>query len=173
MEGQKVETEIVAAPATTKKPDSTKTSEEKWGKVTMSQGFTMVPSILLQSQRRLDIKAVELAVLLHILEHWWKADDLPWPKKQTIAERLQVSEKTVQRATAKMEAQGLITRIDRFLANNNGRTSNAYDPAGLVARLHDIAEEVAKVKAESKEKKWKAQNVVPKTRKPKQKDAAR
>lgn len=162
MEDAKAETLTAPGDAVPKKTDNTTTLEEKWGKVTMAQRFTVVPSIMLQGQRRLGINANELAVLLHIMEHWWKADDLPWPSKRTIAERLDVSEKTVQRAAAKMEKMGLIQRKDRFLPNNNGRTSNAYDLAGLVERLTEIAEETAKLKAEGKKAVWKAHNVVPK-----------
>lgn len=154
--------QAAATGAAPKKTENATTLEEKWGKATMAQRFTVVPSIMLQGQRRLGINANELAVLLHIMEHWWKADDLPWPSKRTIAERLDVSEKTVQRATARMEQLGLIERKDRFLPNSNGRTSNAYDLSGLVARLTEIAEETAELKAQGKKAVWKAQNVAPK-----------
>ncbi len=162
MDDLKAETQATSSEAAPKKTDNATTLEEKWGKVTMGQRFTVVPSVMLQGQRRLGINANDLAVLLHIMEHWWKADDLPWPSKRTIAERLDVSEKTVQRSTAKMEKMGLINRKDRYLPNNNGRTSNAYDLSGLVERLTEIAEETAKLKAEGKKAVWKAHNVAPK-----------
>lgn len=137
---------------------------DKWGKETIAIGYTVVPSILLRSQRRLGINANELAVLVHLMEHWWQATGMPWPSKRTIAERLDVHEKTVQRAAAKLEKLKLIKRVSRYL-KSNGRTTNGYDLSLLVERLKEISIEVAQVDAEASKKKWKAHNVAPKAKK--------
>lgn len=150
--------------------ESTHTLTEKWGKETMAAGFTVVPSVLLRSQRRLGINTNELAVLVHLIEHWWKPGIMPWPSKRKIAERLDVSEKTVQRAAVKLEALNLIKRVERYLGTN-GRTSNGYDLNPLVERLKEISVELAKVEAEASDKKWKTQNIAPKVKATKKAEA--
>jgi DNA-binding GntR family transcriptional regulator len=102
-------------------------------------------------------------VLVHLMEHWWQPGSMPWPSKRKIAERLDVSEKTVQRAAAKLENLQLITRVGRYV-EGKGRTSNGYDLSRLVQKLTDIAIEVAQVDAEAEKKKWKAHNLVPKVK---------
>lgn len=136
----------------------------KWGKQTMAVGFTVLPSVLLRSQARLNIKCNELAVLVHLIEHWWRPSAMPWPSKKTIAERLGVSDKTVQRAMVKLEKEKLIQRNSRYLKTSKGRTTNEYDLSPLVERLHGIAEETARADAEAKTKKWKINNQPPKAK---------
>lgn len=145
--------------------DDKNTLNAKWGKPTMDQGFTVIPSVLLRSQARLQFKCNELAVLVHLIEHWWKPGSMPWPKKTTIAERLGVSIKTVQRAIVKLEKEKLIQRKDRYLPANKGRTSNEYDLSPLVERLNEIAVESAQADSEAKTKKWKINNQKPKAKK--------
>lgn len=162
MEDPTIETSATTPTEGAKAPAETKgTLTEKWGKETMAAGFTVVPSILLRSQKRLGINANELAVLVHLMEHWWQPGSMPWPSKRKIAERLDVSEKTVQRAAAKLEKLQLITRVGRFV-EGKGRTSNGYDLSRLVQKLTDISIEVAQVDAEAEKKKWKAHNLAPK-----------
>lgn len=145
-------------------PDDKNSLNDKWGKHTMDVGFTVIPSVLLRSQARLKIKCNELAVLVHLIEHWWKPGSMPWPSKKTIAERLGISDKTVQRAMVKLEREKLILRKSRFLKTSKGRTSNEYDLSPLVTRLKEIAAETAKADAEAKTKKWKINNLPPKTK---------
>ena len=83
----------------------------------------------------------ELAVLIHLIDHWWQPDAMPWPSKKTLAERLGVSTKTVQRAIVVLEEEGLLLRKERY-HKAGGRTSNEYDLSPLVARLKDIAEDM-------------------------------
>jgi predicted transcriptional regulator len=142
--------------------DDKNTLNTKWGKQTMAVGFTVLPSVLLRSQARLKIKCNELAVLVHLIEHWWTPGTMPWPSKKTLGERLGVSDKTVQRAIVKLEKAKLIQRNSRFLKSSRGRTSNEYDLTLLVERLQEIAEETIKADAEAKTKKWKINNLAAK-----------
>jgi DNA-binding transcriptional regulator YhcF (GntR family) len=127
-----------------------KTLDQKWGKGTMSVGYTVLPVALLRGQARLKIGANELAVLVHLIDHWWKPDDMPWPSKRTIAERLGTSPKTVQRAIVKLENEGLLKRKERYSVKTKGRTSNEYDLSPLVERLKPIAADMSKAAEESK-----------------------
>ncbi|BDY17640.1 hypothetical protein Sulfitobl28_36350 (plasmid) [Sulfitobacter pontiacus] len=130
-----------------KEAEDTRTLSKKWGKETIDLGYTVMPSALLRGQARLGIGPTELAVLIHLMDHWWKPEDMPWPSKKTIADRLMVSPKTVQRAIVNLEAAKLLQRKDRY-HKTGGRTSNEYDMSPLVARLKPI---VADMKAAEKE----------------------
>lgn len=100
-------------------------SEAKWGRQVMDQGFCILPSLLFRAQSRLGLKATHLALILQLAEFWWYDDNLPWPKKQTIAERMGLKEKQVQRIVRDLEQRGYIQRNTRMTPH--GQTSNAYD----------------------------------------------
>lgn len=150
------------ANAVSVKPDPKSSDEEKiltrkWGKEIMAANYTVVPSVLIRGQERLGINATELAVLINLLDHWWEADKMPWPSKGLIAERLQVSEKTVQRAIVRLETGGLLKRSPRYNQKTGGRTSNEYDLSPLVAALKPIAIDMAKADKDAQALKKQAQ----------------
>ncbi|SCB37436.1 helix-turn-helix domain-containing protein [Rhizobium hainanense] len=127
---------------------------KKWGKEAIDVGYTVLPKALLQGQARLKINATDLAVLIHLIEHWWRPDEMPWPKKARIAERLAVTPKTVQRSIARLEEEGLLKRVNRF--NNGRRVSNEYDLSPLVERIKAISLDMTKAKEEADEAERKA-----------------
>ncbi|WP_256121555.1 helix-turn-helix domain-containing protein [Shinella lacus] len=127
---------------------------KKWGKEAIDVGYTVLPKALLQGQARLKINATDLAVLIHLIEHWWRPGEMPWPKKARIAERLAVTPKTVQRSIARLEAEKLLKRVDRF--QNGRRISNEYDLLPLVERIKSISLDMAQAKEEADQAKRKA-----------------
>jgi len=100
-------------------------------------GFQPVPDVLLIKQRALGLEPVDLLVLLNITSYWWYADKLPFARSATIAERMGVSARTVQRSLKKMETKGLISRTETKTAE--GDVVAAIDPSGLVALLGRLA----------------------------------
>lgn len=120
-------------------------SEAKWGRQVMDQGFCILPSLLFRAQSRLGLKAPHLVLVLQLAEFWWYDENLPWPKKETIAQRMGLKEKQVQRIVRALEQRGYITRRTRMTPH--GQTSNAYDLSGLVRRLAELAPEFAAVAA--------------------------
>jgi biotin operon repressor len=130
-----------------------RSAEDKFGAGIMKLGFTVMPNLLLQAQGRLKIKPVQLTVLVQLLQHWWNADENPYPSKEAIARRLGKSERSVQRYLAELEKAGLIKRISRF-KGHKGQTSNGYDLGGLVAMLKAIEPEFSRA-AEVKRNKQK------------------
>ena len=64
-----------------RRPDS---AERKWGSRVMEQGYSIVPSLLFRAQRRLGLNATQLALLLHLADHWWARGRLPFPLKRTL-----------------------------------------------------------------------------------------
>lgn len=139
-----------------KSPDDQRTLNKKWGKATLAANYTVVPSALIRGQAKLGINANDLAVLIHLLDHWWQAEVMPWPSKKTIALRLNVTEKTVQRAMKRLEDAKLIQRVERY-HSTGGRTSNEYDLSPLVERLKPVAEELVKASEEARAIKKKAE----------------
>lgn len=127
-----------------------KVLEERWTKGVLDPGFVVIPSVLLRAQKRLHIDSVELAVLLHLIDHWWDNDDMPFPSKKRLGERIGVSDKTVQRAIKKLEDEKLIKRVKRH-NKSGGQTSNIYDLTPLIERLKPIAKELVEAREEAKE----------------------
>jgi hypothetical protein len=125
-------------------PDK-KESEKKWGKAVMDLGYCIFPAILLQAQGRLGVSAQEMIILLQLAEHWWKADSKVFPSKDTIAERVGLSTKQVQRHIKTLEDLKFVKRNARFKPRR-GRISNEYDLSGLVAKLKALEPEITKAK---------------------------
>jgi predicted transcriptional regulator len=106
------------------------TVKEKWqGAVTEGSGFVALPMALLRLQAKLKLTATDMLVLTNLLAHWWNPADGVYPRSTTIAKRMGVTKRTVQRSTEKMMKTGLIDR--EFL--EGGRRVFRFDP--LAARL--------------------------------------
>lgn len=130
-------------------PEADKRSlEKRWSKEVLEPGFTFVPSVILRAQARLHIDAVELTVLLHLIDHWWDDDTMPFPSKKRLAERLGVSDKTIQRAMKRLEDEGLIRREARS-HSSGGQASNRYDLSPLVEKLKPIAADMTRARDEA------------------------
>ena len=70
-----------------------------------------------------------MLVLTNLLAHWWDPVRAVYPRSTTIAQRMGVTKRTVQRSTQKMIRAGLIERL--FL--EGGKRAFVFDP--LAARL--------------------------------------
>lgn len=142
-----VMTEIVdnamEAPERPKK-EGQQASTKKWGKAVLGLGFCVIPSLLLRGQARLGISPVQLVILLHIIDHWWYAEQLPFPSKASIASRCNLSPRQVQRYLSELEQRGYIKRVDRFV-DHKGQQSNYYDLTGLVDQLRKLEPEFSSV----------------------------
>jgi len=85
---------------------------EKWGEAVSGgglTGFLALPDVLIRSQKRLGLSSTEMMVLINILMHWWHPDRKPFPGNYSIAKRMNVSRRTVQRAINKLKEKRLIT----------------------------------------------------------------
>ena len=69
--------------------------------------------------------------------HWWYPEIKPFPRATTIAERIGIDIRTVQRALKRMEDElGLIRRVKRDASEG---FSTVIELDGLVSRLNDFA----------------------------------
>jgi len=136
-----------AKPAPTIKTN--KASADKWGKQVIALGFCLVPSLLLRAQQRIGLNPTQLAVLLQLCDFWWDKERKPFPSKDTLAQRLSLSERQVQRYIAELEQAGLVQRIERR-SSNGGKLSNTYDLTGLVKRLQELEPEFRVIEENAK-----------------------
>lgn len=96
-------------------------------------GFQVVPDLLLKHQHDLGLSPTDLTVLLNVLMHWWYPERKPFPRSTTIAKRMGVTPRTVQRSLQQLEELGLLVREKEV------RGPTYLDPAPLVARLEELA----------------------------------
>ena len=127
---------------------SRRSLEKRWTRDVIEPGFTLIPSVILRAQARLHINAVELAVLMHLIDHWWEDETMPFPSKRRLAERMSVSDKTVQRAIVRLEEEGLLKRHPRSHASG-GQASNLYDLSPLVEKLKLIAKDMIEARMDA------------------------
>ncbi len=110
----------------------------KWGEAA-SGGFQAIPDVLLKNQERLGLTPTELVVLLNITMHWWYPDQRPFPRSTTIAKRMGLEPRTVQRAIARLQDLRLLTKVKEPEGENGER--EVCDLSGLVAALSDLAKD--------------------------------
>lgn len=128
---------------------ATQESTKKWGKDVMREGFTIFPAILFRGQQRLGLNSTQMMVLIHLADYWWQKDNSPRPAMKTIAERMGISRRQLQRYMGELEQAGLVKRIERK-AHNQGKLPNEFDLSGLVERLKKLAPEFREAKEQSK-----------------------
>lgn len=128
-------------------PPTKRVSEEKWGSDVMGLGYAILPSLLFQAQKRLGLSGMQLAVLIQLADFWWQPDNKPHPGKQRLANRLGVTERTIQRNIAALEQAGYVERKARY-GQSGGRKTNIYDLSGLVRKLKELAPEFKEAKEE-------------------------
>lgn len=112
---------------------------DKWGDQTSSFGWAAVPIALLFLQGKLKISPIEMNVLINLLMHWWKTEQLPYPSQDSIAYRIGVSKRTIQRAMARLEE----LKVIKIIANPKGKSvvrgRNSYDLSPLVKMLDEMS----------------------------------
>jgi hypothetical protein len=101
--------------------------------VVAEAGFQPLPDVLLFHQSELGLRSEDLNVLLNIMAHWYLPERMPFPRPTTIAKRMGVSERTVQRTLTRLRKLGVIGKTK----NADGR--QAIDLTPLMTRLEPLA----------------------------------
>jgi len=114
---------------------------EKWGEDSIKAGWTAIPSVILEYQQRLGLNAMDLAIILHLVKHWWESHRNPYPSKRRVCEAMGISESTMRKHVAKLQKAGLVRRLPKHIAGTKGIASNEYDLSGLVKRARKLAQE--------------------------------
>jgi len=128
MIGINSETQAEITPLTHDTPP-TKIADKWEGAVTNGSGWVAIPMSLLRLQSKFKLTATDMVVLTNLLAHWWDPARAVFPRSTTIARRMGVTKRTVQRSTQKMIDKGLITRVQL----SDGKRAYRFDP--LVAKL--------------------------------------
>ena len=130
---------------------------KRWGGKVADHGYSKVPHMFFALQAELGLKSQHAMVLLHLLDHWWHLPGgLPWPSKKTLANRMSLGERQVQRLLTDLEDEGLITRCARYY-ESGGQKSNAYDMTGLVNRLKKLEPDFRKAREAKKARRARAE----------------
>ncbi len=115
---------------------TTERAVEKWEDAAEA-GFQTLPDILLRKQVDLGLSPTDMLVLINITMHWWYREQLPFPRSATIAERMGVDARTVQRSIRKMQDLKLVERETETL--EDGTTRSVLNLSPLVERLSGFA----------------------------------
>src|SRR5262249_31588665 len=94
-----------------------------------------VPVILMFHQSDLGISSEEINVLLNLMAHRFEPDRMPFVRPATIAKRMGVSERTVQRLLSRMRRRGFVDKVKGESATG----TPAYDLMPLIERLRPYA----------------------------------
>jgi predicted transcriptional regulator len=113
------------------------TVKEKWqGAVTDGSGFVAIPIALLRLQTKLGLTTTDMVVLVNLLAHWWDPARAVFPRSATIATRMGVAKRTVQRSMQKMVKAGLIDR--EYIEFQDGKRRTLQFTALAVRLAKDI-----------------------------------
>jgi DNA replication protein DnaD len=106
----------------------------KWDFVT-DPGFLTLPYVLLLHQSDLKISSEHLNVLLNFIAHWHSNGRMPHPRTSTIANRMGISPRSVQRAVSWLIENGFLAKMPRLRRDD----VQQYDMAPLVEKLRPYA----------------------------------
>lgn len=86
---------------------------EHWDGVT-DPGFLTLPYVLLLHQADLNLSSENLNVLLNFIAHWHANGRMPHPRTSTIARRMGISVRSVQRSLAWLIENSFIEKLPRL-----------------------------------------------------------
>ncbi len=150
MTTSKTDAEIIDFPKETSKKASS--TERIWGKAVYKHGYAGIPSILIQAQQRLGINPMQMNIIIQLLDSWFDPGRKPFPAKKALANRIGVTEKTIQINVRALEKAGLIRREMRKTAAGDWN-SNVYHLDGLIAKVQALEPEFAAEKKKRKDAK--------------------
>jgi len=124
---------VVAFPTPLEMPTSS-AFEKLWGKRIQNHGFAAIPTIMVRAQHRLGVNPTQFCILVQLLEYWRTKERAPFPTKQQLADRIGVSQSTIQLNMRELEKAGLVKRQGHRTSSGDWG-ANTYYLDGLVARL--------------------------------------
>ena len=86
-----------------------KAIEQRWGKDLVAAGWTAIPNVLFECSQQLGLKHLDVVIILHLAGYWWHAGNDPFPTKETLAKKIGVTPRTIQRSIAELEKKEYIT----------------------------------------------------------------
>jgi hypothetical protein len=120
--------------------DKVRINEKKWTKPLWSAGWSGIPNIIIERQRALGLDPIDMNIILHLTQYWWRADNPPSPSVKTIADALGLGVRTIQKRVSTLEAAKLIERVERRQGKFGSQT-NLYKLDGLIEAATPFAKE--------------------------------
>jgi len=109
----------------------------------MVGGYQVIPNLVLLLQNKLRLSSHQLVILLNLSMHWWKKGDLPFVRPSTMAKRMGISRRTVERQLKTLCDMGLVQR--KWLPQSTQTSATiGYDLTGLVLRIERMRPAEAK-----------------------------
>jgi hypothetical protein len=108
---------------------------DKWDGVT-DPGFLTLPYVLLLHQAELELSSENLNVLLNFIAHWHSSGRMPHPRTTTIARRMGVSTRSVQRSLSWLIKNDFIAKLPRL----SRQAVQQYDMLPLIRKLRPYAD---------------------------------
>lgn len=108
---------------------------DRWG-VVAEVGYQAVPDVLILKQSELGLTSAELNALLNLTAHWWRPQDFVFPGAATIARRMNVTQRTVQRIISSLAKKGFIKK------NRTAKGDIFFDMTPLKEKLAPVAEKL-------------------------------
>lgn len=118
------------------RPSPVSHPEAKWGDA-IRAGYQVLPDALLRGQRLLKLTAIDVVVIANLNQAWWFRDQLPYLQPQTIAKRMGVSERSVQRSLKRLRQMQLLRQVRK--QEDDGTTRYYHDLSGLRMELEQLA----------------------------------
>ena len=133
--------------------------ERIWGRSVVRHGYTGIPSILIQAQSRLGVTPIQMNIIVQLLDYWRDPERPPFPTKKALADRMNVTAKTIQNNMRALEKAGLIQREQRKTASGDWN-SNIYHLDGLVERIQKMEPDFKEAKEKRLDAKRRAETPV-------------
>ena len=111
--------------------------QAKWGGAILA-GYQILPDALIRGQHLLQLNATDVVVIANLNQAWWYADRLPHLRPHTIAKRMGLSTRAVQRSLSRLRRMGYLKQIREEA--NDGSVRYLHDLSGLRTRLEGLAE---------------------------------
>ena len=109
----------------------------KWGE-SLAAGFQILPDAVFRGQHLLRLTATDMVVIANLNQAWWFNDRRPFLQPATIAKRMGVSERSVQRSLARLRKKELLRLVKTKMPD--GTIRYAHDLTGLKVVLEKLAQ---------------------------------
>lgn len=104
----------------------------KWGDAILA-GYQVLPDALLRAQHLLKLTATDMVVIANLNQAWWFEEQLPYLQPHTIAKRMGVSERSVQRSLSRLRQKKLLQQVRE--KQEDGTIRYYHDLSGLREQL--------------------------------------
>ncbi|MCX2543095.1 helix-turn-helix domain-containing protein [Pseudomonas sp. Z5-35] len=130
-------------------PVESKEIEKRWGKDLVAAGWTAIPNVLFDCSQQLGLKHLHIVIILHLAGYWWQAGNDPYPTKETLAKKIGVTARTIQRSIAELEEMKFITRHARK-SKLGGNLANRYSFDGIIEAATPYAKAIVDAREKQK-----------------------